>query len=99
MNLLHNVIVVDQNLKRGFHPGRAKTRRGSDESQGVVSLSSHEEEEVRESGTGILEFSPDKAGMDVTPANYDFPDPKEKEKRNSGTFSSIAGKWQYMHVV
>ena len=25
-----------------------------------------------ESGHGILEFSADKAGQDVTPANYDF---------------------------
>ncbi len=48
----------------------------------------------RESGVGILEFSPEKAGMDVTPANYDFagvaPVPP-KEKRHSGTFSTIAG--------
>lgn len=26
----------------------------------------------RQSGTGILEFSPAKAGQDVTPANYNF---------------------------
>lgn len=26
----------------------------------------------RESGSGILEFSPAKAGLDVTPANLDF---------------------------
>jgi hypothetical protein len=40
------------------------------------------------SGQGILEFSPEKAGMDVTPANFDFP---EREKRHSHTFTSIAG--------
>ncbi len=48
----------------------------------------------RESGVGILEFSPEKAGMDVTPANYEFAGPAPvppREKRHSGTFSTIAG--------
>ena len=49
-------------------------------------------DDVRPSGVGILEFSPEKAGQDVTPANYAF-ESKPAEKRNSGTFSSIAGKW------
>jgi hypothetical protein len=34
---------------------------------------SSDEEIYRESGGGILEFSPEKAGLDVTPANFDFP--------------------------
>nr|QTA73550.1 potassium voltage-gated channel protein Erg [Scolopendra subspinipes] len=38
------------------------------------------------SGTGILEFSPDKAGQDVTPANYDF---RDSDKTNSMRLSSI----------
>lgn len=44
------------------------------------------DEDRRYSGTGILEFSPDKAGLDVTPANVDF-----AQKNVSGPFTSIAG--------
>lgn len=33
------------------------------------------------SGTGILEFSPDKAGMDVTPINLRFNDATESSNR------------------
>lgn len=28
---------------------------------------------IAQAGSGILEFSPEKAGLDVTPANYNFP--------------------------
>ncbi|XP_077556115.1 potassium voltage-gated channel seizure isoform X4 [Haemaphysalis longicornis] len=52
-----------------------------------------------ESGRGILEFSPEKAGLDVTPANYDFQDggaagsrsPSVEPRRRNGTLNSIAG--------
>lgn len=52
-----------------------------------------------ESGRGILEFSPEKAGLDVTPANYDFQDggaagsrsPSAEPRRRNGTLNSIAG--------
>lgn len=47
------------------------------------------DDDVRESGAGILEFSPAKAGQDITPANYDF-EAKDEKKKGSG-FSSIAG--------
>ncbi|XP_066153954.1 potassium voltage-gated channel unc-103 isoform X5 [Euwallacea fornicatus] len=40
-----------------------------------------------ESGHGILEFSTDKAGQDVTPLNLDF----GEEKRRSSTLNSITG--------
>ncbi|XP_076256580.1 potassium voltage-gated channel seizure isoform X4 [Rhynchophorus ferrugineus] len=40
-----------------------------------------------ESGHGILEFSTDKAGQDVTPMNLDF----GEEKRRSSTLNSITG--------
>ncbi len=98
-SLRHLFVAVDNKSRSGFHINSAKEEghhgSGGDVSQ-VVSMSS--EEDVRESGTGILEFSPEKAGMDVTPANYNFPEPKEKEKRNSGTFSSIAGMSLYNSV-
>ncbi|XP_046350011.2 potassium voltage-gated channel subfamily H member 6-like isoform X1 [Haliotis rufescens] len=48
------------------------------------------DEEIRESGAGILEFSPAKAGQDVTPANFDF-EPKDEKKRSGTGLSSIAG--------
>lgn len=38
-------------------------------------------------GHGILEFSTDKAGQDVTPINLDF-----EEKKRSTTLNSITGK-------
>ena len=44
----------------------------------------------RYSGTGILEFSPQKAGMDVTPANYEFP--LKPVRTRSATINSISGK-------
>lgn len=39
-------------------------------------------------GHGILEFSTDKAGQDVTPLNLEF----GEEKRRSSTLNSITGK-------
>lgn len=50
------------------------------------------EEEIRESGTGILEFSPAKAGMDVTPANFEFGGRDDKRGQSVGTLTSIAGR-------
>lgn len=41
------------------------------------------------SGHGILEFSTDKAGQDVTPLNLEFDEPKQR----SSTLNSITGKW------
>ncbi|EEC03995.1 voltage-gated channel, putative [Ixodes scapularis] len=49
-------------------------------------------------GRGILEFSPDKAGRDVTPANYDFQEAagsrsptSDGRRHRNGTLNSIAG--------
>nr|KAG5693503.1 hypothetical protein BaRGS_006205 [Batillaria attramentaria] len=47
------------------------------------------EEDIRESGAGILEFSTAKAGQDITPANYDF-DMKDDKKKSSAGFSNLA---------
>lgn len=51
------------------------------------------------SGRGILEFSPDKAGRDVTPANYDFQEAagsrsptSDGRRHRNGTLNSIAGR-------
>ena len=55
-----------------------------------MSFEDTSDEEIRESGVGILEFSPAKAGQDITPANYNF-QPKER-KRSSGGFTSLAGR-------
>jgi len=44
------------------------------------------------SGHGILEFSTDKAGQDVTPLNLEFGDEdKPQHKSSSGALNSIAG--------
>ncbi|XP_074594777.1 potassium voltage-gated channel seizure isoform X1 [Brevipalpus obovatus] len=45
----------------------------------------------RRSGTGILEFSPAKAGQDVTPANLSFRDVKKVKRKKSATTHSLAG--------
>ncbi|XP_055959175.1 potassium voltage-gated channel subfamily H member 7 [Patella vulgata] len=68
------------------HIGRHRIER---EDGPVISMSfESSEEDVRESGAGILEFSPAKAGMDVTPANFDFKDPRAA--RSSTGLSTIA---------
>jgi hypothetical protein len=44
------------------------------------------------SGHGILEFSTDKAGQDVTPLNLEFgEEDKQQHKSSSGALNSIAG--------
>lgn len=50
------------------------------------------------SGRGILEFSPEKAGLDVTPANFEFQEsaagsrsPPSEGRRRNGAINSIAG--------
>ena len=45
----------------------------------------------RESGTGILEFSPTKAGQDVTPANFDFDRQTKEIQKATSRLASIAG--------
>ena len=59
----------------------------------LLESSSGDEENYRNSGTGILEFSPEKAGQDVTPANFQFSERDRERRHTAGTFSSIAGGW------
>ncbi|XP_076229951.1 potassium voltage-gated channel seizure isoform X3 [Nomia melanderi] len=51
------------------------------------SLQGEQEEYDKPSGHGILEFSTDKAGQDVTPLNLEFDEPKQR----SSTLNSITG--------
>lgn len=57
------------------------------------------EEDIRESGVGILEFSPAKAGLDITPAKFDDFESKEDRKRPSGFGSSIVGVYEFSLTV
>lgn len=44
-------------------------------------------------GIGILEFSPEKAGLDVTPANYNFPKAKcKQQQQQQQEGNSLTGK-------
>lgn len=47
------------------------------------------------SGHGILEFSTDKAGQDVTPLNLEFDEPKQR----SSTLNSITGEKNRVYSV
>lgn len=49
----------------------------------------------RQSGTGILEFSPAKAGQDITPADYTFETRKPRKKSVSG----LAGMHMFVLVT
>ena len=80
-------VLVDQNRQRE-RKKRAK-KRENDETDDEHTSS---DDDPHESGTGILEFSPDKAGLDVTPANYNFgPSQPTRDKRHSTTLAGIAG--------
>ena len=82
--------VFSVNKDSDFDPSQVKRLNPHRQSPEGV-MSSDDEDNYRESGTGILEFSPQKAGMDVTPANYNC-QKGDKDKRHSGVFSSVAGK-------
>ncbi|XP_069110947.1 voltage-gated inwardly rectifying potassium channel KCNH6-like isoform X2 [Argopecten irradians] len=78
------------NKEYKFRPSRARRlRRQVNQSEGQMMSTSFDssEDEIQESGAGILEFSPNKAGQDITPANFEF-DSKDDKKRPG--FSSIA---------
>ncbi|XP_060073878.1 potassium voltage-gated channel subfamily H member 2-like [Ylistrum balloti] len=73
-----------------FRPSRARRlRRHVNQHEGQMMSTSFDssEEDIQESGAGILEFSTNKAGQDITPANFEF-DSKDDKKRPG--FSSIA---------
>jgi len=60
-----------------------------------MSFEDSSEEEIRQSGVGILEFSPLKAGQDVTPVNLEFGhalhNHHDKERKRSSGFSTLTG--------
>ena len=93
----------DENESYHFRPRRVRRMRRGVESGPTVSMSFDDtsDEEMRQSGGGILEFSPLKAGQDVTPANLDFGSthhhhhhhgPHENERKRSSGFSTITGR-------
>ncbi|XP_022249689.1 potassium voltage-gated channel subfamily H member 7-like isoform X2 [Limulus polyphemus] len=68
-------------------PRRRKISSKHMSSDGIMELT--DEENDRDfSGTGILEFSPGKAGQDITPVNLEFGDRSDSQH---GTIHSIAG--------
>ncbi len=60
-------------------------RKSSKGSSGVPEgMTEEESADLRNSGRGILEFTPSRAGFDVTPANYDFRERFERSRALSG---------------
>ncbi|XP_078320840.1 voltage-gated inwardly rectifying potassium channel KCNH6-like isoform X5 [Crassostrea virginica] len=84
----------DQVPEFNFQPSRTRRLRrdrlGEDGPAMSMSFEDSSDEEIRESGAGILEFSPAKAGLDVTPASFSEFRRKEDRKQTSG-FPSFAG--------
>lgn len=72
-----------------FRPSRLRHRRSHEETN-LNSMEYPSDEDIRESGAGILEFTPAKAGMDMTPANFDF-ESKDDKKRTTAGLSCLAG--------
>ncbi|GBN15181.1 Potassium voltage-gated channel subfamily H member 6 [Araneus ventricosus] len=89
-SLLTPILPPEEARTTAYQYPRARRRRrrprppSSDEGTGFS-----DEEDRRYSGLGILEFSPTKAGQDVTPANLSF-----GQRQRSGTLHSIAGLLQ-----
>lgn len=86
----------DQVPEFNFQPSRTRRLRrdrlGEDGPAMSMSFEDSSDEEIRESGAGILEFSPAKAGLDVTPASFSEFRRKEDRKQTSG-FPSFAGEY------
>ena len=72
---------------KDFNPVYA-TRVGSRDDDG----GSSDDELYTPSGGGILTFSPDKAGLDVTPANFDFARSNHDKRSSTGAFAQITGQ-------
>ncbi|GFR28253.1 potassium voltage-gated channel subfamily H member 6 [Trichonephila clavata] len=89
-SLLTPILPPEEARTTAYQYPRARRRRrrprppSSDEGTGFS-----DEDDRRYSGMGILEFSPTKAGQDVTPANLNF-----GQRQRSGTLHSIAGLLQ-----
>ncbi|XP_076352580.1 voltage-gated inwardly rectifying potassium channel KCNH6-like [Tachypleus tridentatus] len=82
-------IVVEDPRATAYRYPRPRRRRQSTlrhTSEGIMGLI-EEDDDRGYSGTGILEFSPNMAGRDVTPANLEFNDRSDKRY---GTIHSIA---------
>ncbi|CAG5134828.1 unnamed protein product, partial [Candidula unifasciata] len=73
-----------------FRPSRLQQRRSHEEPI-LASMEYPSDEDIRESGGGILEFTPAKAGLDMTPANFDFETKDEKKRATAGLTSLAAG--------
>lgn len=94
---------ADENESYRFRPRRVRRLRHGIESGPTVSMSFEDssDEDMRQSGGGILEFSPLKAGQDVTPANLDFSHHVhnhhhhhslyDQERKRSSGFSTLTG--------
>ncbi|KAF4525067.1 hypothetical protein B566_EDAN001981 [Ephemera danica] len=76
--------------------GEWLTRYHVDGGRSRVRLPPWQEHPVREkSGHGILEFSPEKAGRDVTPLNLDFREAESGNQRSS-TLNSLSGMFSHL---
>ncbi|KYQ59656.1 Potassium voltage-gated channel subfamily H member 7 [Trachymyrmex zeteki] len=85
---------VDIDARRfAFRPPRYRRGPGGGPGTNLIptgrqdSLQDDQEDYDKGSGHGILEFSTDKAGQDVTPLNLEFDEPKQR----SSTLNSITG--------
>ncbi|XP_061940541.1 potassium voltage-gated channel subfamily H member 2 isoform X21 [Apis cerana] len=88
---------VDADARRfAFRPPRYRRGPGGGPGTNLIptarqdSLQGDQEDYDKGSGHGILEFSTDKAGQDVTPLNLEFDEPKQR----SSTLNSITGDFQ-----
>ncbi|KAL0123176.1 hypothetical protein PUN28_007654 [Cardiocondyla obscurior] len=88
---------VDIDARRfAFRPPRYRRGPGGGPGTNLIptgrqdSLQDDQDDYDKGSGHGILEFSTDKAGQDVTPLNLEFDEPKQR----SSTLNSITGDFQ-----
>ncbi|XP_071039250.1 voltage-gated inwardly rectifying potassium channel KCNH6 [Parasteatoda tepidariorum] len=71
-------------------PRRKRATRQSYLGEGIAGFSDDEDDRQRFSGYGTIEFSPDKAGQDVTPANLNFENREEKKHSLRSSISGVA---------
>ncbi|GIY91542.1 potassium voltage-gated channel unc-103 [Caerostris extrusa] len=73
-------------------PRRKRTNRHSFLGEGIAGFSDFDDEDDqrRFSCHGALEFSPDKAGQDITPANLNFSSKTEKKPNLRNSISGVA---------
>ncbi|KAG1661759.1 Potassium voltage-gated channel subfamily H member 7 [Nymphon striatum] len=97
-------LIVEDALTHAYKLPRVKRRRQRGDmlrqhripSSDEYSMYSDEDNMPHSSGKGILEFSPDKAGRDVTPANYKFEELGYNKRPNSGAVNSITGMFNHL---